>query len=127
MATCVDVSGTQYPSVKNNIPVKPPRGISLNDKFKGTTIQQHEFIFWEHEGHGAIRKGDWKLVSDNPEDESIWELYNLKLDRTETNNLAKEKPDIVKELKGKWEKMAFETKVWPKPAKGVGKKNRIDL
>ena len=32
-----------------------------------------------------------------------WELYNLKADPTETNNLAMEKPEKAKELASLWE------------------------
>ncbi len=42
---------------------------------------------WEHEGNQAIRKGDWKLVKDL--EDPTWELYNLSIDPTETNDLAK--------------------------------------
>ena len=126
MATCLEVSGANYPESRNGVPVIPLRGISLMDSFRGESREGHEFIFWEHEGHGAIRKGNWKFVSDNPLDDSLWELYNLKSDRTETNNLAGKKPELVNELKVLWEKTAYETKVWPKPSKATAKRNPIE-
>ena len=60
-------------------------------KWKG-----HEALFFEHEGNRAIRSGNWKLVSEYPSNN--WELYNLKKDRIEQNNLAIKYPDKVKEL-----------------------------
>ncbi len=126
MATCLEVAGAKYPETRNEIPILPKRGISLVKNIEGGKGVEHEFIFWEHEGHGAIRKGDWKLVSDNPEDETMWELYNLKTDRTETNNLFSSYPDMFGELKALWEKTAYETKVWPKPAKESAKSNPIE-
>ena len=60
-------------------------------------------LFWQHETHSAVRKGDWKIVTDNDRSEPIvWELYNLANDRSETDNLAAEQPQIVKELAGEW-------------------------
>jgi len=49
-------------------------------------------IYWEHEGNRAVRLGDWKLVS---EGNTRWELYNMKEDRTELNDLAEERSDVL--------------------------------
>ncbi|MEE4117115.1 MAG: hypothetical protein V2I37_13160 [Marinilabiliaceae bacterium] len=38
----------------------------------------------------------------------------MKDDRTETNDLSAEKPELRDELIDLWIKMAFETKAWPK-------------
>ena len=64
-------------------------GRSLVPAFAGKPIQR-EALFWEHEGNRALRIGDWKLVakgSDGP-----WELYDMKRDRTEMNDLAAPNP-----------------------------------
>ena len=53
-------------------------------------------------------------------DENKWELYDLKNDPTERNNLATKYPDKTKEMAQKWETEALKTKAkpWPwKPAK----------
>jgi len=65
-------------------------------------------------GHFAIREGDWKLNMFRgsggslkpkfivPEEvEAIYELYNLKDDPGETNNLYFEHPEIVEDLTAK--------------------------
>ena len=57
-------------------------------------------LWWSHGGNHAVRVGDWKLVKTSKEP---WELYNLKEDRAETNNLAAEYPEKVKELMKQWE------------------------
>ncbi|MEM7571451.1 MAG: arylsulfatase [Bacteroidota bacterium] len=54
------------------------------------------FIGWEHYGHGAARRGPWKIVARSPE--VPWELYNLIEDPTEQNNQAIEKPQLLREL-----------------------------
>ena len=55
-----------------------------------------------HDAGIAVRKGDWKLIrrfKENPEYyEGLVELYNLKEDLGETNNLAKQMPKKVAEL-----------------------------
>ncbi|HET9486371.1 MAG TPA: arylsulfatase [Chryseosolibacter sp.] len=66
--------------------------------------QQHHHLYWEvHElgGRMALRKGPWKLVrydvAKDPPGEP--ELYNLKDDPSEKNNVAKKYPRKVDELK----------------------------
>ncbi len=79
-------------------------GISFLPVLTGKDLQQkHTYLYWEfHElgGRQAMRKGDWKLVKYNVlEPERITtELYNLAADPREENNLAAEKPELVKEL-----------------------------
>jgi len=54
-----------------------------------------------HNGRLAIRQGDWKLISDlqgNGSRRGRRELYNLKMDPDEKNNLLDERPEIVERL-----------------------------
>ena len=66
--------------------------------------QEHEYLYWEfHEkgGRQAIRKGNWKAVKYNvfnPSGSPI-ELYDLNSDVGEENNLAKDYPEIVADMK----------------------------
>lgn len=79
-------------------------GNSLVPTLLGDTANQaqHPSLYWEfHEqeySDQAVRKGDWKLVRHDPDSPS--ELYNLRLDLTESHDVAKENPLIVKELEG---------------------------
>ena len=56
-------------------------------------------IWFAHDGHHAIRSGNWKLARIKG---GQWELYNLKEDRAETNNVAVKYPEKVKELEKLW-------------------------
>ena len=47
-----------------------------------------------------MRHGDWKLVAEN---KKPWELYHLRRDPTEEQNLATGMPRKVKELEAIWE------------------------
>lgn len=63
----------------------------------------HETLFWrwiDAPNQKAVREGDWKAIE--PEDDAPWELYNLAEDIGETNNLAAEHPEKVRELETKW-------------------------
>jgi len=73
-------------------------GRTLKPLFERDTEWDHPIWFY-HEGHRAIRIGNWKLVA---EKDGPWELFNLKEDRTESNNLAESKPAKVLELEKQW-------------------------
>jgi arylsulfatase len=112
MTTCVDVGGATYPVQRDGKKIQPMEGRSLVPAFAGKPIQR-EAIFWEHEGNRALRIGDWKLVakgSDGP-----WELYDMKRDRTEMNDLAAAQPDRVKEMVATWNRWAERTHAVPWP------------
>jgi arylsulfatase A-like enzyme len=110
MATCVGLSGAQYPSTFNGQPIKPMEGVSLLPTFKGEKVERKNPLFWEHESNRAVREGNWKLVA--KADES-WELYDMQADRTEMHNLAAQHPDKVKELAAKWDAYAARANVLP--------------
>jgi arylsulfatase len=81
--------------------VGPDRpGKSLLSTFSQDGSVEREALWWMHEGNRAIRQGDWKLVAAKGE---AWSLYDLKSDRTETRDLASEKPALVKRLAAGWE------------------------
>ncbi len=50
MATCVDVSGADYPRRYKGHAIKPMEGRSLGPAFEGRKIER-EAIYWEHEGN----------------------------------------------------------------------------
>jgi arylsulfatase len=58
--------------------------------------EKERTLYWEHEGNRAVRKGDYKLVAmyDTP-----WELYDMKMDRSELKDLSKGMPGKAKELR----------------------------
>ena len=56
-----------------------------------------------HSGRAYLRQGDWKISNlDKPFDESKFELFDLKADPGETDNLADEEPEKFAELIGLW-------------------------
>ncbi|MEI6589412.1 MAG: arylsulfatase [Verrucomicrobiota bacterium] len=113
MPTCVEISGAHYPqSYKGNL-ILPMEGKSLMAAFKNEPFER-EAIYWEHEGNAAVRVGDWKLVRYHRDGD--WELYNMKVDRTELNNLSYTEPQRVKDLEKLWTAWAYRTHVLPYPA-----------
>jgi len=68
---------------------------------KGETVAR-ESLWWLHEGNRALRVGDWKIVAAGKD--SPWELYDMTADRSESKNLAADKPEKVRELAEIWTK-----------------------
>ncbi|MCF7763719.1 MAG: arylsulfatase [Verrucomicrobia bacterium] len=117
MATCVDVSGADYPREFNGQTIHPMEGVSLRPAFSGRSVARREPIFWEHEGNRAVRDGRWKLVA--KEAAGPWELYDIEEDRSELIDRARELPDVTKRLVSLWEAWAVRVGVLPwiwKPA-----------
>lgn len=79
-------------------------GLNLMPYLTGKNKNEpHEKLFWRLLHHGAIRKGDWKLIwfDDQPS-----RLYNLREDVAEKNDLGSQFPEKTEELLSdfhKWE------------------------
>jgi arylsulfatase A-like enzyme len=95
MPTCLEIASMNYPKKYRERKILPVEGKSLVPVFKGKKRQGHSALFWELSGNRAVRMGKWKLVGQTKKD---WELYNLKTDRGEANDLASLKPDLVKKM-----------------------------
>lgn len=111
-ATIYDVSGTDYPEdVGGNI-LTQLEGHSFQDVIKTGEWDRPTPIFWEHEGNRAVRDGDWKLVS---EGNTVWELYNMKEDRTELNDLSGKRPDVLSRMVEMYKEFALRAGALPWP------------
>jgi len=92
---------------------RPPAALVLDGYdmlplLKGESQSPRTEHFWEWRGRRAARVGKWKWVV---ETKSVWaesdnpsgELYDLSTDLAEQHNLASEKPEILEEVRGKWQ------------------------
>ncbi|MFN5804461.1 MAG: arylsulfatase, partial [Opitutia bacterium] len=112
MATCVELSGADYPREFAGQKILPMEGVSLTPVLAGRILDRPAPVFWEHEGNRAVRIGDWKLVSKHP---GGWELYDIQSDRTETADLAAAQPERVREMAALWDAWAARVGVRPWP------------
>ena len=92
------------PTVCDLLKIQTPEtdGISFLPEMMGKKQKSHKYLYWEfpeYEGQQAIRMGDWKAIRQNIKKGNLEiELYNLKNDPEEMNNLVAEKPKLVKEM-----------------------------
>ena len=81
-----------------------PDGISLLPELLGKEGQKnHPYLYFEYpekRGQIAVRMGDWKGVKIDMKTNPIaaWELYNLKNDPRETENLAARQPEVIQKI-----------------------------
>ena len=70
----------------------------------------------------VVRDGDWKLVGRGVSPaagvvHAKWELYDIANDRTETTDLAKSHPALVKKMSDYWAVWAKRVNVYPKASR----------
>ncbi len=92
MPTILEIAGCDYPTTRHGQNILPPEGVSLLPALQGGHVERNAPLFWEFEGHRAVRDGQWKLVCAPDGD---WQLFDLQNDRTERNDLAAQMPQRV--------------------------------
>ena len=102
MPTCLELAGATYPSFYNGNSIKPLCNEArsfvplLQDK---NSWDDERTLYWEHERGKAVRKGNWRLTALA---NGGWQLFDLAHDLSETNNVAAEHPEKVREMKSLW-------------------------
>lgn len=105
--TLLEAAGIIYPDSLNGKTTQPLDGHSLMPVWEGKERQEPDYFMsgWT-ERFRMYREKEWKIVKVNGED---WELYNLKNDPTETENLAEKYPEIVDRLVNNYKSKAAGT------------------
>ena len=130
MPTLCDVAGATYPKKMKGRSVTPAPGVSMAPYWRGEVGEPDErTLYWQHLNHSAVREGNWKLVTLHDRDEKRWELYDLSKDRSETDDLVADHPEIAERLKKKWRKWAEEVDALPFPEDRelIGKNSLKDI
>ncbi len=90
-------------------------GINVLPLFYGGSMETDDRLFyWEFPGkQRAARRGDWKVVA-KPYDAPL-ELFNIREDPTESNNLAERYPERVAEFEREMRQARRPSPNWPLP------------
>lgn len=123
LPTVAELTGAKAPEKLNGISMVPTL---LGEKAAGRAQNNHDFLYWEfHEGGSkqAVRMGDWKLVRWPATKDNKPELFDLKSDPGEKNDVAAKNPDVVSKIEAYLKDARTESKQWPlEPRKEKTKK-----
>ena len=89
-------------------------GVSFAHALRGEATREHAPLYWEFHERGfsqAVRLGDWKGV--RPKVDAAVELYNLKTDGGEKENLAAREPAIVRKVEDLMKNLRTESAEFP--------------
>lgn len=114
--TILELAGIEKPKDWNGQAIPAAPGKSLVAALTAEVEIARESLWWLHDGHRAVRRGDWKLVAAKDEP---WSLYDLTTDRAEQNDLATKHPELVKTLAALWQRQADEYTVLAKKTRGL--------
>lgn len=106
--TILELTNTQHPeTIFEGRKIYPMQGKSMLNWLSGKADLVHAkeaAHAWELFGRVGVRAGDWKAEKiEAPYGTGDWELYNLKDDIIQENNLAKSNPEKMQEMIQHWE------------------------
>ena len=111
LPTAAEITRARMPEKLDGLSLLPPL-------LGGSQTNQHEFLYWEFHERGfqqAVRMGDWKAV--RPQAGAPLELYNLKADLGEKENVAEKNSKVVAKIEDYLKTARTESEHWPiKPA-----------
>jgi arylsulfatase len=105
LPTLAKCAGIDIPRQRNGVATRTIQGISFDtalfrDDAPESRLEQH----FELSGSRAIYTDGWRLVStgrfDQPSDR--WELFDVRVDLNETNDLSPARPELVEQLERRW-------------------------
>jgi len=115
MPTILEMAGIGHSETINGRKVRPMQGKSVLNLLEGkvnSPYTEANQVGYELFGLKAYFVGDWKILwMPHPFGKGEWELFNLKQDPAEMNDISKEHPEKLKEMVGLWEQYKKDNKI----------------
>ncbi len=93
LPTFAELAGADAPRDIDGISIVPEL---LGEAAAGRRQVTHEYLYWELGQQKAVRMENWKAIQ--PRQNTPWELYDLRVDISEQNDVAAENPDLLAKL-----------------------------
>jgi len=107
--TLYELLGITPPEILKGFTQNPIEGESFAATIKDPKADEKVAQFYSMLGQRSLYYKGWLVNTIHPPisgwgrfEHDVWELYNLKEDRAQMNNLADKNPDILEKLKGLW-------------------------
>jgi arylsulfatase len=108
--TILDCCGLTFPETLNGVDQVPLPGVSMRYSFDDANASTQKRIqYYAMLGTRGIWQDGWKAVTVHGPtsdlghfDKDVWELYNVNADRSESQNIAQENPDKLKNMIELW-------------------------
>jgi arylsulfatase len=122
--TILEAAGIPEPVSVNGVHQDPIEGVSMVYSFNDARAsERHETQYFEMFGNRGIYHKGWTAVTHHvtpwinsksiPLDDDVWELYDTTKDWSQSNNLAKQMPEKLRQLQRLWLIEATRYKVLP--------------
>ncbi len=115
MPTFLELASVTHSEQFSGRKVRPMQGQSVLELLEGKVTKPYagaNHVGYEIFGLKAYFVGDWKILwMPKPFGPGKWELFDLKQDPAELNDLSKQHPDKLKEMVALWELYKKENKV----------------
>jgi arylsulfatase len=118
--TLLSLTGVDRPAERHGLPVRAIDGVSLASVLRDASAESpHVEQYAECGGNRGFYRNGWKLLSRHaagtPYSDQEWQLFDVRADPTELDNVAADYPDKVREMADAWEKAAWANTVFPLP------------
>jgi arylsulfatase len=122
----LEAAGVEVPEEYHGIPQQPLTGVAMNYSFDAPDAPNaKQRQYYEMFGNRAIWVDGWKAVTLHANrlpwelnvrgdfEKDVWELYHVAEDFSESNDLAKQNPEKLEELKAIFDEEAWANNVYP--------------
>ncbi len=101
--TLLELAGIPIGAETRKLPMTGKSFASYLQGRSGPARGEHDALGWELFGRNGLRSGDWKALRIWPPfGPGCWQLFNLREDPTEMNDLAEEEGPRLRQLVAKW-------------------------
>jgi arylsulfatase A-like enzyme len=118
LPSMLDLVGLTHPTERAGLKLKTMTGSSFAHFItKANASSLHTEQYTESSGSRRYYRDGWAIVTNHrpmtKEDDAEWQLFDLKNDPTEIDNLAARYPERVKLMSAAWERAAWKNQVFP--------------